>query len=103
MNWTMLICRKLSRRIWKQNSPNWENAEEIKRHFHAASSQLQDGEINVLDSLKQVHTSLQNGVRYLPSSESLVDRLQSTLIELKDLSAEVEQVADSVMMDEERG
>lgn len=79
-----------------------ENAEEIKRHFHAASSQLQDGEINVLDSLKQVQTSLQNGVRYLPSSESLVDRLQSTLIELKDLSAEVEQVADSVMMDEER-
>ena len=79
-----------------------ENAEEIKRHFHAASSQLQDGEINVLDSLKQVQTSLQNGVRYLPSSESLVDRLQSTLIELKDLSAEVEQVADSIMMDEER-
>lgn len=79
-----------------------ENAEEIKRHFHAASSQLQDGEINVLDSLKQVQTSLQNGVRYLTSSESLVDRLQSTLIELKDLSAEVEQVADSVMMDEER-
>jgi DNA repair protein RecN (Recombination protein N) len=79
-----------------------ENAEEIKRHFHAASSQLQDGEINVLDSLKQVQSSLQNGVRYLPSSESLVDRLQSTLIELKDLSAEVEQVADSIMMDEER-
>jgi DNA repair protein RecN (Recombination protein N) len=79
-----------------------ENAEEIKRHFHAASSQLQDGEINVLDSLKQVQSSLQNGVRYLPSSESLVDRLQSALIELKDLSAEVEQVADSIMMDEER-
>ncbi|MFD1165841.1 DNA repair protein RecN [Sphingobacterium daejeonense] len=79
-----------------------ENAEEIKRHFHAASSQLQDGEINVLDSLKQVQSSLQNGVRYLPSSESLVDRLQSTLIELKDLSAEVEQVADSIMMDVER-
>ena len=79
-----------------------ENAEEIKRHFHAASSQLQDGEINVLDSLKQVQSSLQNGVRYLPSSESLVDRLQSTLIELKDLSAEVEQVADSIIMDEER-
>jgi DNA repair protein RecN (Recombination protein N) len=32
----------------------------------------------------------------------LVDRLQSALIELKDLSAEVEQVADSIMMDEER-
>ncbi|WP_312696641.1 DNA repair protein RecN [Sphingobacterium mizutaii] len=79
-----------------------ENAEEIKRHFHAASSELQDGEINVLDSLKQALSSLQNGARYLPSSESLVDRLQSSLIELKDLSAEVEQVAEGISMDEER-
>ncbi|GGE23564.1 DNA repair protein RecN [Sphingobacterium cellulitidis] len=79
-----------------------ENAEEIKRHFHAASIQLQDGEINVLDSLKQVQSSLQNGARFLPSSESLLDRLQSALIELKDLSAEVEQVAEGVTMDEER-
>jgi len=79
-----------------------ENAEEIKRHFHAASSELQNGEINVLDSLKQALSSLQNGARYLPSSESLVDRLQSSLIELKDLSAEVEQVAEGISMDEER-
>lgn len=79
-----------------------ENAEEIKRHFHAASSELQIGEINVLDSLKQALSSLQNGARYLPSSESLVDRLQSSLIELKDLSAEVEQVAEGISMDEER-
>lgn len=79
-----------------------ENAEEIKRHFHAASYELQDGEINVLDSLKQALSSLQNGARYLPSSESLVDRLQSSLIELKDLSAEVEQVAEGISMDEER-
>ena len=79
-----------------------ENAEEIKRHFHAASIQLQDGEVNVLDSLKQVQSSLQNGARFLPSSESLLDRLQSALIELKDLSAEVEQVAEGVTMDEER-
>lgn len=79
-----------------------ENAEEIKRHFHAASSELQDGEINVLDSLKQALSSLQNGARYLPSSESLVYRLQSSLIELKDLSAEVEQVAEGISMDEER-
>ncbi len=79
-----------------------ENAEEIKRHFHAASSELQDGEINVLDSLKQALSFLQNGARYLPSSESLVDRLQSSLIELKDLSAEVEQVAEGISMDEER-
>lgn len=79
-----------------------ENAEEIKRHFHAASSELQNGEINVLDSLKQALSSLQNGARFLPSSESLVDRLQSSLIELKDLSAEVEQVAEGISMDEER-
>ena len=78
------------------------NAEEIKRHFHAANGQLQDGEINILDGLKQVQVALQQGVRYLPTAEPLLERLQSTLIELKDLSAEIEQVGDSVMMNEER-
>jgi len=79
-----------------------ENAEEIKRHFHAANTQLEGTDLSVLDGLKQVLTSLQNGVRYLPSSEPLADRLNSTLIELKDISSEIEQVADGITMDEER-
>lgn len=79
-----------------------ENAEEIKRHFHAANTQLEGTDLSVLDGLKQVLSSLQNGVRYLPSSEPLADRLNSTLIELKDISSEIEQVADGITMDEER-
>ncbi|WP_312135284.1 DNA repair protein RecN [Sphingobacterium sp.] len=79
-----------------------ENAEEIKRHFHGAASLMQSEEVNVLDGLKSVLSFVQNGTRYLPSAEALQERLQSALIELKDIAAELEQVADGVTMDEER-
>ena len=79
-----------------------ENAEEIKRHFHGAASLMQSEEVNVLDGLKSVLSFVQNGAKYLPSAEALQERLQSALIELKDIAAELEQVADGVTMDEER-
>jgi len=79
-----------------------ENAEEIKRHFHGAASLMQSEEVNVLDGLKSVLSFVQNGTKYLPSAEALQERLQSSLIELKDIAAELEQVADGVTMDEER-
>ncbi len=79
-----------------------ENAEEIKRHFHGAASLMQSEEVNVLDGLKSVLSFVQNGTKYLPSAEALQERLQSALIELKDIAAELEQVADGVTMDEER-
>ncbi len=79
-----------------------ENAEEIKKYFHGAASLMQSEEQNVLDGLKMVLSYVQTGTKYLPSAESLQSRLQSTLIELKDIAAEIEQVADGVSMDEER-
>lgn len=79
-----------------------ENAEEIKKHFHGAVSLLQSEEINVVDGLKSAVAMVQSGARYLPAAESLYERLQSSLIELKDVSAELEQLADGVLMDEER-
>lgn len=79
-----------------------ENAEEIKRHFHGAASLMQSEEVNVLDGLKSVLSFVQNGTKFLPSAEALQERLQSSLIELKDIAAELEQVADGVTMDEER-
>ncbi|MGN0021563.1 MAG: DNA repair protein RecN [Sphingobacterium hotanense] len=79
-----------------------ENAEEIKRHFHGAANLMQSEEVNVLDGLKSVLSFVQNGTKYLPSAEALQERLQSSLIELKDIAAELEQVADGVTMDEER-
>src|SRR5690606_4644561 len=79
-----------------------ENAEEINRHFHGAANLMQSEEVNVLDGLKSVLSFVQNGSKYLPSAEALQERLQSSLIELKDIAAELEQVADGVTMDEER-
>ena len=79
-----------------------ENAEEIKRQFHTASQVLGEEEVNIIDNLKTAASAIQQGAKYLPAAEPLNDRIQSVLIELKDIHAEVEQLADSVSMDEER-
>lgn len=78
------------------------NAEEIKRYFHLASSAMVNNESNVLDELKSIISNVQNGIQYLPAQASLLDRLQSSMIELKDISNEIEQVSQEITMDEER-
>src|SRR5690606_24610640 len=45
---------------------------------------------------------VQNGIQYLPTQASLLERLQSSMIELKDISNEIEQISEEITMDEER-
>src|SRR5690606_41847518 len=78
------------------------NAEEIKRCFHNASAGMVQNESNLLDELKSIIGYVQHGIQYLPSQASLLERLQSSMIELKDISNEIERVSENVSMDEER-
>lgn len=79
-----------------------ENAEEIKKYLHSASEQLEHSEQNLLAGLKSISQSVQQAARFLPSVSSLSERLNSTLIELKDIASEVEEASDAIQMDEER-
>src|SRR5690606_40003710 len=58
------------------------NAEEIKRCFHNASAGMVQNESNLLDELKSIIGYVQHGIQYLPSQASLLERLQSSMIEL---------------------
>ncbi len=78
------------------------HAEEIKRAFLGALSLIQDSESNALQSLKESLSYVQAAARYLPSVSPIASRLESVLIELKDLSAELETIEQRTNINEQR-
>lgn len=79
-----------------------QNAEEIKRYLLQASQLLAEGDTNLLAVLKDSIQQVQSVGRFLPQTASLVDRLQSAYIELKDITAEIEAEENRVNINEAR-
>lgn len=79
-----------------------QNAEEIKRYLLQASQLLAEGDTNLLAVLKDSIQQVQSAGRFLPQTASLVDRLQSAYIELKDITAEIEAEENRVNINEAR-
>ncbi len=79
-----------------------ENAEEIKRGLFGASHLLDEQELSVNQSIKEVLQHLHTVQRYLPSVATLTERLQSAQIEIKDIAQEVQMLGQEVHMDENR-
>ncbi|MDR2285418.1 MAG: DNA repair protein RecN [Sphingobacterium sp.] len=79
-----------------------EHAEEIKRGLNAASYSLSEGEVNVISLLKESVGQVQHVTRYLSGVEALTERMQSALIELKDIADELVTQENTVNLDEQR-
>jgi DNA repair protein RecN len=79
-----------------------EHAEEIKRSLFGAAYALQDQEINAIALLKEAMQQLQQAERYMPALEPQVTRLESSFIELKDLTDEISRIEQGVVLDEAR-
>lgn len=79
-----------------------ENAEDVKQRLNLALSYLQDPEQSILSSLQGVLASLNAVSAFSPAYAQLRDRVQSALIELKDVAAEVESEEESVELDNEK-
>lgn len=79
-----------------------ENAEEIKRGLASANYLLSDSEQSAVEELKGALQQLQGVERYLASVGELSGRLESALIEIKDIADEVATLEQSVYMDEGR-
>lgn len=79
-----------------------ENAEEIKLGLLGTVGELSEREGHVESLLREALQTLSKTSSYLPSLSDYEARLNSCLIEIKDLSADLEQIADSVNIDEER-
>ena len=79
-----------------------EHAEEIKRSLLGAADALQDGEVNATGLLKTALQQLQQAERHMSGLSQQTERLQSSLIELKDLADELSRVEQEISLDGER-
>lgn len=78
------------------------NAEEIKRNLLGAYYLMNDGETSALIQLREAGHQLSSLEKFNPEITELHQRLNSAIIELKDISAEVEIIEQRTHTDEAR-
>ncbi len=78
------------------------HAEEIKSRLHLSSKLLSENEVNILSQLSEIRSNLNGISKYGSNFDELAKRLESTLIELGDLSLEIEKNAESVSFQPEK-
>ncbi|WP_276347052.1 DNA repair protein RecN [Daejeonella sp. JGW-45] len=78
------------------------HAEEIKRNLLTAIGVLSESEPSIITQLKEATLSLANAEKYNPEIKELHERLDSSLIELKDILSEVERIEQHSAVDESR-
>lgn len=79
-----------------------ENAEMIKNNLVNASTLLANGELNVLNSLTQLKQTLQSLMKFGNTYQVLFERLNSSYIELKDISTDLENEENLVNVDNQK-
>lgn len=83
-------------------SKTLENAEIIKHSLHKTSQIISQGDDTILAAIAQAKQQLQSIAKYSKHFQELYDRLNSTSIELKELSNDIESSADDVVLNNER-
>ncbi|HXH98803.1 MAG TPA: DNA repair protein RecN [Sphingobacteriaceae bacterium] len=78
------------------------HAEEIKRHLIGATLVLNGQEQSSLTLLHDALQQMQHSEKYNPQIEALSERLKSSIIEIKDISFEVEQIEKNTQFNELR-
>lgn len=79
-----------------------ENAAEIKEKLQLAHAYLDNPENSILELLKSSINVITQAARLVPSYENMRERAQSCLIELRDLTDEIETTGSMVEVDEKR-
>ncbi|MCC8427263.1 DNA repair protein RecN [Mucilaginibacter sp. UR6-11] len=78
------------------------NAEEIKRNLIGANYLMQEGEVSALLQLREADQQLISLSKFNPAIDELHERLNSAIIELKDIAAEIENLEQRTHTDEPR-
>jgi DNA repair protein RecN (Recombination protein N) len=78
-----------------------ENAEEVKQRLRMASDYLNQPEQSILSLLQSTVSSLTPISSYSPDYQQFKDRIQTCLIELKDIARDIENEEESVELDSE--
>jgi DNA repair protein RecN (Recombination protein N) len=86
----------------EQELDRLSHAEEIKRNLLTTIGLLSESDPSVITQLKEAAFSLANAEKYNPEIIELHERLNSSLIELKDILSEVERIEQHSSVDEAR-
>ena len=77
-----------------------ENAEEIRSLLFSANGLLENSETAILPQLNELSSALHRLKQLVPSSEELLQRIESTQVELKDISYDLDRLGDNSQFDE---
>lgn len=86
----------------EEEATTLENAGYIRSQLSLASQLLSNGEAPVLGALAQARQAIGLVAKFKPEYQTLAERLNSVVIELKDLSGELESEAEKVTLDPAR-
>ena len=75
------------------------HSEQIKESLVMSAGVIKSGDANVLNLLSEVKTRLSTIANYNPKLGELLDRLNATIIELKDIGTEVEFLEEKINYD----
>ncbi|MCK4662995.1 MAG: DNA repair protein RecN [Bacteroidales bacterium] len=78
------------------------HAEEITHNLSTSSQLLNNEENSILSNLKEVHSYLTKLINFFPKSKELSERIDSTYVELKDISEDIENLTQNIEFDPNR-
>ncbi|MBN2669105.1 MAG: DNA repair protein RecN [Bacteroidales bacterium] len=88
--------------VLEQELETLNHAEEIKQALSGAIMLLSENENAIISQLSSIETQLQKLATYYPNAKIYLDRISQNLIDLKDLSPDIEQDAESIEYDAQR-
>ncbi|MES2285935.1 MAG: DNA repair protein RecN [Bacteroidota bacterium] len=88
--------------VIEQELEGLNNAEDIKSNLSKAATGLNGGEQNLLASLNEIKSLLASQAKFKPEINELSTRLNSSYIELKDISNELESLEQDIVYDPKR-
>ncbi|MES2139530.1 MAG: DNA repair protein RecN [Bacteroidota bacterium] len=86
----------------EQELEGLNNAEDIKSNLSKAATGLNGGEQNLLASLNEIKSLIASQAKFKPEINELSTRLNSSYIELKDISNELESLEQDIVYDPKR-
>jgi len=86
----------------EQELDSLTHAEDIKKSLLSSISALSENEPSAIVQIKEAAVNLANAEKYNPEISSLTERLNSCLIEVKDILSEIERIEQSSLINEAR-
>jgi DNA repair protein RecN (Recombination protein N) len=86
-------CRKMNRKNWKLSWRQLTHAEEIKSTFAGVQQLLDDERFSVVQNLKE-SSKLLESIQIMLGAQEMARRLQSCLLEVKDILEEADVLAE---------